>query len=102
MVQNYMESQVREGLTRELNENPHKYTDLCRCPSCMATIQAVALNNLPPFYVTGVAGEVYGEYRNKDLQNYSDILVAIARGIEEVRLGNPHCQNAAARVAANV
>lgn len=91
-----METLVREGLQKELNDNPHKYEDLCRCPSCMAAIQAVALNELPPFYVTGVAGEVYGEYRNKDLQNYSDILVAIAKGIEAVRQGNPYCRTAVA------
>lgn len=93
MVHNYMETEVRDGLKKELSDNPHKYADLCRCPSCLAAIQAVALNNLPPFYVTNMAGAVYGEYRNKDLQNYSDILVAIAKGIETVRQDSPHCQN---------
>lgn len=94
MVHNYMETLVREGLEKELGDNPHKYENLCRCPSCMAAIQAVALNNLPPFYVTGMVGEVYGEYHNKDLQNYSDILVAIAKGIVAVRVGNPNCKMA--------
>ncbi len=85
---------VREALQKELAENPHKYTGLCRCPLCMATIQATALNQLRPFYVTCVAGEVYGEYHTKDQQNYSDILVAIAKGIEATRAIGHHRDDA--------
>lgn len=90
MVVNYMESLVSEVLARELEENSHKYAhfkDLYQSPSCRAAVEAYALNELVPFYITGVKGEVYGEYRSKENQNYSDILVAVAKGIEAVMSG---------------
>lgn len=84
MVQNYMETLVREMLLEELAENPHKYTDVCQCPQCLVQIQVAALNHLPPFYVTGTTGEVFGEYQSRESQNLSDIMAAIGRGITEV------------------
>lgn len=94
MVENYMAGMVERVLKTELTENPASYTDVCQCPSCIAHIKAIALNELPPFYVTTVAGEVYGEYRHKEQQNLSDVMVAVARGVEATR-GLP-CHLAAA------
>ncbi len=74
----------------ELTDHPEKYYRLCKCPACIAAVQAAALNHLKPFYVTGMAGEVFGEYRNKELQNYSDVLVAVAKGMEETLVADPN------------
>lgn len=90
MVQNMMEQAVSDNLNKELAENAHKYTQLCQCPACIAVVQANALNHLKPIYVTGMAGQVFTEYRNKELQNYSDILVAIAKGVEETIINDPN------------
>ncbi|MDL2252574.1 late competence development ComFB family protein [Ruminococcaceae bacterium OttesenSCG-928-I18] len=90
MVKNYMQEQVAVMLEEELEDHGEKYKELCQCPACIAAVQAAALNHLPPFYVTCVAGEVFGEYRNKELQNYSDILVAIAKGVEETLRDDPN------------
>lgn len=76
---------MQEILGRELQDNPHKYVGVCQCLSCKAYIQSVALNNLDPFYVTCTAGEVYGEYRMKEQQKYSDVLVAIGFGIDALQ-----------------
>lgn len=96
MVKNYIETLVDSALKKELAENTEKYPQLCRCPSCLAAVKAAALNKLQPFYVTCIAGEVYGEYRGKELQNMSDVLVAVVKGIEEVSRSNPHGWNTAA------
>lgn len=90
MISNYMETIVANTLEDELKSNPQKYTDVCRCPECMAIAKCVALNNLPPFYVTSLAGEVFGEYGLKEQQNRSDVLVAIGRGLDELQRLAPH------------
>lgn len=90
MIVNYMESMVDTVLKNEFTLSPEKYTDICRCDSCIAFIKATALNNLTPFYVTSVTGEIYGEYRHKEIQNLSDVMVAVAKGIEALRAAPSH------------
>lgn len=90
MVHNYMETLVTNALNSEFRDNPEKYVDVCHCPSCVAIIKAQALNYLAPFYVTGTAGEVYGEYRSKDLQRLSDVMVALGKGIEVLNTLDVH------------
>lgn len=85
MVHNYMETLVSTALKNELAENPEKYTDVCQSPRCIAFIEAVALNHLKPFYVTGVAGTAFGEFKSKEYQHMSDVMVAIGKGIEELK-----------------
>ncbi len=81
MVHNYMETLVKDMLNEELAANPQKYTDICQCPLCLARIKTTALNNLNTFYITTMAGEVYGEYASRENQNLSDIMAAIGKGI---------------------
>ncbi len=84
MIHNHMETLVSELLKNELQSNPSKYVNLCKCEDCMARIETVALNNLDPFYVTCVSGEVYGSYHARDVQNLSMILVAIGKGVSSL------------------
>lgn len=91
MVHNYIETLVKEALQRELSENAHKYGDVCQCAACLAQIQVRALNKLDPFYITGLAGEVYGEFRSRELQRMSEVMVAIVTSIKEVR-GTEQCR----------
>ena len=83
MIQNYMELLVADILQGELSDNAQKYTHICQCPACMARIQAEALNHLPPFYTTSTTGNVFGEYKSRESQNFSDIITAIGRGLAE-------------------
>lgn len=94
VISNYMETMVNKVLMEELRDHAANYTELCLCPSCIACAKATALNLLPPFYVTSAAGEVFGEYRHKELQHLSDVVVAMAKGLEALRSLPPH--NAAA------
>lgn len=90
MVYNYMEQLVAKALADELAGSPEKYTDVCQCPSCRAFVVAGALNALPPFYVTTLAGKVHGEYQSKDLQNLSDVMVAIGKSIQALQQAKRH------------
>lgn len=85
-----MQTLVDKVLADELAASPEKYVDICQCPYCLAAVKAAALNELKPFYVTTVAGEVFGEYRHKELQNLSDVLVAVAKGVEALRAQDPN------------
>lgn len=84
MVKNYMEELVDYWFDRILEENQDKYASLCRCPLCVAQMKVEALNRLKPFYVTRKSGEVFGEYKQKEVQYKMDIMVAITHAIETV------------------
>lgn len=90
MIHNYMATLVNNTLADELASNPHKYTGVCQCPHCLAYIKACALNALSPYYVTTLAGEVFGEYASKEKQNRAEVLVAIGRGIDELQNAGLH------------
>ncbi len=90
MVKNYMEQLVSDTLKKELTDNRDAYPLICFCPECILEIKATALNILSPFYVTCVAGEVFGEYRSKEIQNLSDVVVAVVKGIEQLIATHPH------------
>lgn len=90
MVQNYMETLVDNALKSEFRDHPDKYVSVCKCPSCIAYIKATALNDLAPFYVTSLAGEVFGEYQNKGLQQMAEVLVAIGKGMDALERLDPH------------
>ncbi len=91
MVHNFMETLVDNALKSELTYKAEKYTDICQCPVCITYIKCVALNNLSPFYVTGKAGEIFGQYKSKELQVMSDVMVAIGHGIDALQKSGPHC-----------
>lgn len=84
MLKNYMEDLVDLWLPRVFRDNPEKYADVCKCPSCIAQIKREALNRVKPFYVTGKAGEVFGEYKLREMQYQTDLVVALGMAIEVV------------------
>lgn len=84
MLKNYMEDLVDLWLPRVFRDNPDKYADVCKCAACIAQIKREALNRCKPFYVTGKAGEVYGEYKLREMQYQTDLVVAIGSAIEAV------------------
>lgn len=84
MLKNYMEDLVDLWLPRVFRDNPDKYANVCKCPSCIAQIKKEALNRVKPFYVTGKAGEVFGEYKLREMQYQTDLVVALSAAIETV------------------
>lgn len=91
MIRNHMETIVEEMMRTLLRDNANRYAMVCGCSSCMAYAQATALNLLPPFYITGVAGEVYGEYH--EAKNRLTLQTAIAKGLEQLIQEDPNGHN---------
>lgn len=89
MVKNYVEVFVDELLADMLSK---KDILPCACESCLDSIRAITLNHMKPFYITHRAGEVFGEYRNKETQYRADILTELARAIEIVAKNPKHSE----------
>lgn len=89
MVKNYMETLVEQYLDELLSTDP-KYKNVCNCQACIEDIEAKALNAIPPFYVTGKKGEIFGEYHARHSQNKMDIVAAIVSAIELVNAHRSH------------
>lgn len=92
MISNYMETLVDNTMKTEFRDHADKYEGVCHCEGCRTIIKATALNCLKPFYVTSLAGEVYGEYQHKGTQQLSDVLVAVGKGVEMLRRMDPHTE----------
>lgn len=79
-IYNYMEDLVDALLPNLLK----KYEDVCTCSQCIADIKALALNNLPPKYVSTEKGSVYSKANMFTIQSETDITKAIIGAIEKV------------------
>lgn len=84
MIKNYVEILVEEYLAETLAPNTERNLTIRHSPDLLAEIEVTVLNNVPPFYVTGKEGEVYGFSKNALPQNKADIMIEIAKAIEVV------------------
>lgn len=83
MVKNYMEVLVDKFLD-DILKHDARYQNICTCQICLDDIRAQALNHLPPFYITCKKGEIYGEFRVREVQNKTDIIASIIAAVEFV------------------
>jgi len=77
------------------NALPQVYKSLpeaCRCDGCQSDIKAIALNSLPPKYVSSDKGEVYTKTSSLSQQQEVDVIQAITKAISIVT-GNPRHDN---------
>ncbi|MGI6193382.1 MAG: late competence development ComFB family protein [Christensenellales bacterium] len=58
---------------------------MCKCPQCRSDVIALALNRLPPRYVTCTKGNVFARFEAQTNQERAEISAAIIRAIEIVR-----------------
>lgn len=84
MIKNYMEIHA-ENILRELLQRDD-LKDICKCEHCLDDMLSIALNNLPPLYVTTKTGEVFSEYAMKDYQHISDIKQELIKAIDKVAM----------------
>lgn len=89
MIKNYMEDVVNQILN-DLLEKDEQYKNVCRCEKCLDDIKAKALNNIKPFYVTGKTGEVFGEYKMREFQNTTNIVMEVTKAIECINNNRHH------------
>lgn len=79
VVKNIMEDVVSvkiDGLIQAENA--------CACEKCRADVMVLALNNLPPRYVSTVSGDVFSHFEMVTQQPQTDIVAAIVNAIKVV------------------
>lgn len=64
--------------------------DMCGCPQCRADVRALALNRLPPRYITSIKGDVFARFEAQTSQDQAKVAGAIVRAIEIVRKNPRH------------
>lgn len=85
-IKNFMEDAVMHQLDGVLA----KYPDICHCEQCKSDIAALALNQLPPKYVSTERGEIFSRVGEMETQNSVEILQAILKAIAVVRAHPRH------------
>jgi len=66
-------------------EERMKNSSCCKCEQCIEDIKCIALNNLPPKYVSTSQGELFSKIDQQMVrQNVLDIDVAVINAIEYV------------------
>ncbi|MBP5605305.1 MAG: late competence development ComFB family protein [Ruminiclostridium sp.] len=85
-VLNSMEGIVDVALSELLKEEP----DCCTCDHCMDDMKCLALNALPPKYVSSEKGALFSKINSAmTQQNSIDIRVACINALEFVK-SHPH------------
>ena len=84
-IKNYMEDMVFEKMDKILK----KYPNCCSCEQCKKDIAVLALNHLPPKYVSTDKGDVFTRLEETQIDNSIKVIEAIVRAIEIVS-SHPH------------
>lgn len=82
---NYMEDAVEMMLNRVAPQ----YRDICMCDRCRTDMMMIALNNLPPRYVSTHKGAVLQRAKGMELQYEVEVLTEVMRAVQIVG-GQPH------------
>ena len=82
---NYMEDAVAQMLDRLAPQ----YPDICMCDRCRTDMMMIALNNLPPRYVSKHKGSVLQRVQGMEIQYEVEVLTEVMRAIQIVG-GQPH------------
>lgn len=80
---------VIEEFVRQKAKETMKEMGACDCETCYLNVCAIALNNLPPKYVTTTRGALFSGITATEIGNASTILVEVTKAVMKV-MGNPH------------
>ena len=83
-IRNIMEEVVQQNLPRVLQ----MYPACCTCDKCQQDILLLALNNLPPKYISTQRGDVYTRLKLTEIQDDVKLIEEIAKAVEIV-MRNP-------------
>ena len=84
-LKNYMETLVLDQLDSVLA----KYPDCCKCERCRQDIAILALNHLPPKYISTNKGSLYMKLSTMSVERSIQVVEQLAKAIETVKK-NPH------------
>ena len=85
-LKNYMETIVLNYLDSVFE----KYPNCCKCEKCRQDIVMLALNHLPPKYVSSDKGNVFAKLSLMELENEVIVIEEIAKAIEIVSKSPRH------------
>lgn len=86
MLVNAMENIVDVRLSDFMNN-----ADFCTCEQCVEDIKCIALNNLPPKYVSTSKGELFSRLDQVMIKQHAvDVNIAIINAIEFVKAHPKH------------
>ncbi len=80
-LKNFMEDYVVEKLDEVLVQ----YPDCCHCDQCRRDIAVLALNHLPPKYISTDKGQIFARVESMESQNEVEVIRQIVAAIEVVR-----------------
>lgn len=86
---NYMEDAVGYMLERLAPQ----YPDICMCDRCCTDMMMIALNNLPPRYVSTHKGDVLKRVEGMELQYEVEVLTETLRAMQIVGRKLHHGRN---------
>ncbi len=84
-LKNYMETLVLDQLDSVLA----KYPDCCKCERCRQDIAILALNHLPPKYISSHKGSLYMKLSTMSMERSIQVVEQLAKAVEMVKK-NPH------------
>lgn len=84
-LKNYMEDAVMQYLTTIMTQ-----IGCCTCDICKMDVAAIALNNLKPSYVVSKEGTLYARTTELASQHSADIIAAVTKGVEIVKVRPRH------------
>ncbi len=85
-LRNYMEDIVQQKLAGILK----KYPNCCTCEKCYRDIMSLALNHLPPRYISTEKGNLYARIDMLSIEYDSDVVEQIAKAVEIVSKNPRH------------
>lgn len=71
-----------------------QYPQCCACEQCRLDIMALALNHLPPRYISSHKGDVFTRIDEMSGQYEVEVIRAIVRAVEQVQAHPRHGENA--------
>lgn len=85
-LKNFMEDVVARKLKSILKQCP----DCCACEKCRRDIMSLALNHLPPRYISTDKGDLYARVEMLSITYDPDIVEQIAKAITVVKQNPRH------------
>ena len=85
-LKNYMEDVVLNKLDTVLASFP----GYCTCEKCRRDVVMLALNHLPPKYISSYKGDVYARLDGMEVQYEVEVIQAIAKAIKIVHENPRH------------
>ena len=81
---------TNEELVRASVRDLQPKMDMCCCSKCYFDACAIALNNLPPKYVTTYKGEVYSRIPQLHSGSRAEVAIIVARALKQVKESPSH------------